>query len=75
VIRSLQQAGLIRTDVVPATEAIIVNRLMDGLGLRAWLTGRWDDARRHFMMHLASIGLPDDLVDELLRSRLEPEHG
>lgn len=75
VVRRLQRAGLTRADIDPETEATIVNRLMDGLGLRAWLTGHWDEARRHFVLHLASIGLPADLVDELLRPRLEPEQG
>ncbi|MEX1264920.1 MAG: TetR family transcriptional regulator C-terminal domain-containing protein [Actinomycetota bacterium] len=71
VVGSLQRAGLIRSEVVPEIEATIINRLMDGLGLRAWLTGRWDEARRHFVMHLASVGFPDGLVEELLRPRTE----
>lgn len=71
VLRQLQAAGLVRADIEPGTEATIMNRLMDGLGLRAWLSGRWDDARRHFVLHLASLGLPADLVEELLRPSSE----
>jgi AcrR family transcriptional regulator len=67
IVRRLQRHGMLSRDVDARTEGMILNRLVDGLGVRAWLTGDWDDARRAFVMHLASVGLPTDLVDELLR--------
>jgi AcrR family transcriptional regulator len=74
VVRELQRSGMFRKDLHPEAEATIMNRLTDGLGLKAWLTGRWEDARRDFVRHLASLGLPGDLVEELLRpSRKRPQ--
>ncbi len=66
VLRQLQAGQLLRADLDLETETTIMNRLIDGLGLKAWLSGQWEEARRLFVLHLASLGLPADLVDELL---------
>lgn len=71
VIRRLVEAGLFRSDIQSETEATIMNRLMDGLGLRAWLTGEWDEARRHLILHLESLGLPPDVAADLFERRPE----
>jgi AcrR family transcriptional regulator len=51
--------------VDPAAEATLLARLVDGLGLRAWLSGRWDDARRRLAAHLARLA-----ADPTLGARL-----
>ena len=43
-------------------EAAVLARLVDGLGLRAWLSGSWEQARSLLIGHLASLGLPLRLV-------------
>ena len=37
-------------------EAPLLARLIDGLGLRAWLSGRWSEARAQLVIHLAELG-------------------
>jgi AcrR family transcriptional regulator len=50
-------------------EAPLLARLIDGLGLRAWLSGRWPHARAQLVAHLAALG-----ADTALQRRLfEPE--
>jgi AcrR family transcriptional regulator len=49
--------GKLRADVDPVAEAGILARLIDGLGIRAWLSGDWAGARRLLVHHLASLGL------------------
>jgi AcrR family transcriptional regulator len=50
----------------PATDldiqAAVLARLVDGLGLRAWLSGGWEPARNLLIGHLASLGLPVRVV-------------
>jgi hypothetical protein len=43
----------------------VLARLIDGLGLRSLLSGRWDEARATLVAHLGSLGLPDDVVGRL----------
>jgi TetR/AcrR family transcriptional regulator, transcriptional repressor of bet genes len=46
-------------------QALVLARLIDGLGLRSLLSGRWDDARATLVAHLASLGLPKAVVARL----------
>ena len=52
---------------------MILARLGDGLGLRALVTGDWDDARRTLVAALGAIGLPDDVAGARSSRRPEPE--
>lgn len=61
-------AGLLRADLDVELEATILGRLVDGLGVRAWLCGDWIAARRALVGHLRSLGLPAGL--EALFSRM-----
>jgi AcrR family transcriptional regulator len=65
VLESAQAAGVIGAIDVHA-EAGVLARLVDGLGLRAWLTGRWADARRLLVGHLATLGVTKPLLGRLL---------
>lgn len=65
-LRGAQEGRVIRDSLVLASEASVVARLIDGLGLRAWLSGRWDDARAQLVYHLATLGVDDDLQASML---------
>lgn len=65
MLQRLEDDGLVPAEVDPAAEAKVLARLVDGLGLRAWLTGGWEPARKLLVGHLASLGLPAPLVAEL----------
>jgi AcrR family transcriptional regulator len=62
----LQKAGLLHENLDVVAEARIMNRLIDGLCIRAWLNDGWADARRHFVIHLAALGVPDPVARTLL---------
>lgn len=51
-----KREGKLREDVDPVAESGILARLIDGLGIRAWLSGDWDGARRLLVHHLESLG-------------------
>jgi AcrR family transcriptional regulator len=57
-----QAAGLVRGELPVAEHAPSLVRLVDGLGLRALMTGDWDAARRGFVGILRTLGLPDELA-------------
>jgi AcrR family transcriptional regulator len=59
-------AGLIRADLDIGTEAAVFARLVDGLGLRSSLSGRWTDARRQLVHHMETLGVSDDLLAQML---------
>lgn len=61
-----RSAGLVASPLPDEQQGLILARLGDGLGLRALVTGDWDDARTHLVASLAAIGLSDDLVDRAL---------
>ncbi len=61
-------SGLVSPRLPDEQEAMILARLGDGLGLRALVTGDWDDARRTLVGALGAIGLPEDIA----RRALEP---
>ena len=57
--------GLLGEGLDVGVQARILARLIDGLGLRSLLSGRWDEARATLVAHLASLGLADDAVARL----------
>ena len=59
-------AGLIRADLDIATEAAVFARLVDGLGLRSSLSGRWTAARRQLVHHMATLGVSEPLLAQML---------
>jgi len=59
------EAGLLDTGIDVAVQARVLARLIDGLGLRSLLSGRWDEARATLVAHLGSLGLPDEVVGRL----------
>jgi AcrR family transcriptional regulator len=67
VLGQARDAGLIRS-ADAAAEAVVLARLVDGLGLRAWLSGRWDEARRTLVDHVARLGAPQYLQERMLES-------
>lgn len=67
-LRRWHEAGLVSPRLPDELEALILARLGDGLGLRALMTGDWDDARRTLVAALGAIGLPGHLA----RRALEP---
>jgi TetR/AcrR family transcriptional repressor of bet genes len=64
-----QEAGLIPGALDADEQAATLVQLADGLGLRAILTGSWDDARRRFVATLGLLGLPEALADAALEPR------
>jgi hypothetical protein len=74
VLESARAAGVIRAIDINV-EAPALARLIDGLGLRAWLSGRWAEARQLLVRHLATLGVTDPLLDRLLRLPPEPARG
>jgi hypothetical protein len=54
----VRDEGLLPADLGLDIEAAVLARLVDGLGLRAWLSGGWEPARNLLIGHLASLGLP-----------------
>ena len=72
VLRGARATGAIG-EVDVGVEAAVLARLIDGLGLRAWLSGRWDEARRTLVQHLATIGAGEALQGRMLE--LEPDDG
>src|SRR6185369_495006 len=59
-------AGLIRAGLDIDTEAAVFARLVDGLGLRSSLSGRWTAARRQLVHHMATLGVSESLLVQML---------
>jgi AcrR family transcriptional regulator len=64
-LESARGAGVIGAVDVDV-EAAVLARLIDGLGLRAWLSGRWAEARRLLVRHLATLGVTEPLLGQML---------
>jgi hypothetical protein len=64
-LESARGAGVIGAVDVDV-EAAVLARLIDGLGLRAWLSGRWAEARRLLVRHLATLGVTEPLLGRML---------
>jgi AcrR family transcriptional regulator len=67
-LESARGAGVIGAIDVDV-EAAVLARLIDGLGLRAWLSGRWEEARRLLVRHLATLGVAEPLLGQMLNPR------
>jgi AcrR family transcriptional regulator len=65
VLRQSVIDGLLPAELDAEVHARLLCRLVDGLGQRCVLSGRWREARRTLIAHLAAIGLAEDLVREL----------
>ncbi len=64
-LESARAAGVIG-EIDVDVEAAVLARLIDGLGLRAWLSGRWAEARRLLVRHLATLGVTEPLLGRML---------
>jgi AcrR family transcriptional regulator len=62
-----REAGTIVSSLPDEQQAVILARLGDGLGLRALVTGDWDEARRNLVAALGAMGLSEDLSMRALR--------
>jgi AcrR family transcriptional regulator len=58
----VRDEGLLPPAIDLDIQAAVLARLVDGLGLRAWLSGNWEPARNLLIGHLASLGLPMRVV-------------
>jgi AcrR family transcriptional regulator len=75
VLRLLYEArgaGLLRPEVDVEMQAGIVVRLIDGVGLRSWLTDGWGAARRQLTHHLASLMSDPEAEQRLLELAERP---
>ena len=61
VLERAREAGLL-ANVDAAAEAAVLARLIDGLGLRAWLDDRWEDARARLVHHMGTLGVPGPVL-------------
>ena len=57
VLAEARAAKIISEDVEPVLEAANFVRLVDGLGLRAWVSGEWSHARAQMLRYLEVLGL------------------
>ncbi|MDO8212623.1 TetR/AcrR family transcriptional regulator [Conexibacter sp. CPCC 206217] len=62
VIERAVQEEVLPADLDAAEQARIIGRLVDGLGVRTMLNGRWDEARGTLVAHLTSLGLAPRVV-------------
>jgi AcrR family transcriptional regulator len=61
VLERGREAGLL-TNVDAAAEAAVLVRLIDGLGLRAWIGDSWQDARARLVHHMGTLGVPGPVL-------------
>lgn len=61
-LQRCRDAGRLRPGVNIELEAEILNRLMDGLGMRAWLSHDWDSPRACLEQHLRTLGLEQQVA-------------
>jgi AcrR family transcriptional regulator len=59
-------AGLVHPALSDQQQALVLARLGDGLGLRALVTGDWDEARNSLVATLSAIGLPAEVAARAL---------
>jgi AcrR family transcriptional regulator len=68
VLAACAAEGILRADLEPMPQARIIARLIDGLGVRACLSGDWDGARASLVGHLQTLGLAADHARALGRA-------
>jgi AcrR family transcriptional regulator len=61
VLERAREAGLL-TNIDAAAEAAVLVRLIDGLGLRAWVGNSWEDARARLVHHMGTLGVPGPVL-------------
>ena len=61
VLERSREAGLL-ANVDAAAEAAVLARLIDGLGLRAWMGDSWEDARGRLVHHMGTLGVPGPVL-------------
>jgi AcrR family transcriptional regulator len=61
VLERAREAGLV-ANIEPASEAAVLARLIDGLGLRAWIGHSWEDARARLVHHMGTLGVPGPVL-------------
>jgi AcrR family transcriptional regulator len=61
VLERAREAGLL-ANIDAAAEAAVLARLIDGLGLRAWLDDRWEDARARLVHQMGTLGVPGPVL-------------
>ena len=61
ILGRAREAGLL-ANVDAAAEAAVLARLIDGLGLRAWLGDSWQDARGRLVHHMGTLGVPGPVL-------------
>jgi len=61
VLERAREAGLL-ANIDAAAEAAVLARLIDGLGLRAWIGASWQDARARLVHHMGTLGVPGPLL-------------
>ena len=61
VLERGREAGLL-TNIDAAAEAAVLARLIDGLGLRAWVGDSWQDARARLVHHMGTLGVPGPVL-------------
>ncbi len=61
VLLRAREAGLL-ANIDAAAEAAVLARLIDGLGLRAWLSDSWQDARARLVHHMGTLGVPGPVL-------------
>jgi AcrR family transcriptional regulator len=65
LLERARRGGLLPAELDTRGEARVLARLIDGLGLRACLTGEWTAARESLILHLDTLGVPDDVLGRL----------
>jgi AcrR family transcriptional regulator len=72
VLERCRDEGRLRPGVDLDLEAEILNRLIDGLGLRAWLSHDWESPRVCFEQHLCTLGLDREVAAARADAALQP---
>jgi AcrR family transcriptional regulator len=77
VLERCRAEGRLRQDVDLNLQAEVLNRMIDGLGLRAWLSHDWESPRVCFEEYLRTLGLEHEVAatraDVTVRSGPEQE--
>lgn len=72
VLERCRAEGRLRPGVDLDLEAEILNRLIDGLGLRAWLSHDWELPRACFEQYLCTLGLEREVAAARADAAVEP---
>jgi AcrR family transcriptional regulator len=72
VLVRCRDEGRLRPGIDLHLEAEILNRLIDGLGLRAWLSHDWESPRACFEQYLCTLGLEREVAAARAEGALQP---